>query len=393
MISSLGHYSFEKFSTDIATSLAQGVCCIVFLPTSINASEFESNLSSTFERDFNRKITTVNAELINGESPFQRLKTLLSSDGEVKYLEQLVTYKEMPDAVIVSKFEELSLLQQKQWLDALKRWAMTTKSCGEQRSLLMAMSKIPHHLEMFPEKDVRLQYYWYSGPSALEIRLMLRQNNGQIEAEDQWREYVIPSLSGSDKDLALALLDVVLQPKEAIIAKLRDYALQKGWNKEAIRKAISQWKPNRLRAFPDKNLQIWSEGLLSYTPEYGEELHSSVLALLDRENEINHRLWRGQSSLILPMIDYIRFRVAEFFKERYPNHMRQFESDDGYIDLGQLKRAIDQLPPASGERQQWHSAIFLAHQIRNQFAHYHPVTFEDFHKIRHRYLHLRKMAN
>jgi hypothetical protein len=390
---SLSHYSLDKLNTDIASSLAQGVCCIVFLPAGLNIYEFESTLSSCSAKEFNFEVKSVSAELTNGESPFLRLKEHLSIDEDAKYLEQLVTSKAMPDTVIVSKFDDISPQQQKQWLEALSRWAMTAKSIGGQKSLLIAMSKIPYNLEMFPVKDIRLQYYWWPGPSALEIMLMLRQNSDQIEAEDQWREYVIPSLSGSDKELALTLLDVVLQPQEVIIEKLRNYALEKGWNKEEIQKAISHWKPNRLRAFPDGNLQLWSKGLLSYTPEYGEELHSSVLALFERENEISHRLWRGQSSLILPMIDYIRFRVAEIIKNYYPNHMRQYESDDGYIDLGQLKRAIDQLPSTSSEKQQWHSVIFLAHKIRNNFAHYHPVTFEDFQKIRPKYLHLRKMAN
>jgi hypothetical protein len=390
----MGGYSLEKLMATIADNLVQGVCCVVFLPRSLSSLEFERIFTSFFEAEFHRKLSVSNALLSNGQTPFLRLMEHLINGGSIKYLEHLVTSEGMPDTVFITNFESCSLEEQKQWLSVLSRWASAAKSSGSRKALLVAISKIPDDIAIFPQKEVRIQYHWWPGLSALEIRLLLRQMSDQLEAEEQWRESLIPSLSGSDKDLAFYLGDVILQSTEIIIQKLKEYGLQKGWNQKDIQKALKEWKPGRLGNFFDlsnSNLQLWSNGLLTYTPEYGEEIHSSALAILERENEIIHRLWRGQASLVLPIIDYIRLKIAQILQKNYPNILNQsIKSDGAYFELGELKYAFDQIPLSSLEKTSWGGVVNLAHKIRNTLAHYRLIDLSDFQKLLRGYVHLRK---
>lgn len=62
---------------------------------------------------------------------------------------------------------------------------------------------------------------------------------------------------------------------------------------------------------------LWAHGALSWTLEFGLELHTAAMAVLGRDEEVKHRLWRGQAELLLPLIDHMRLMVCTDLAHSY----------------------------------------------------------------------------
>jgi hypothetical protein len=114
--------------------------------------------------------------------------------------------------------------------------------------------------------------------------------------------------------------------------------------------------------------------------------------MLDEQDEIEHRLWRGQVTLLLPMVDSIRFALCERWTARFgddwPSRWQPplaeeeakavkhtpYASGWGHIKSLLLDRSIYELDRERTSLRQ----VSHAHYVRNSLAHYRPVTFQDF---------------
>jgi hypothetical protein len=118
-----------------------------------------------------------------------------------------------------------------------------------------------------------------------------------------------------------------------------------------------------------------------YTPEYGEEIHSAIVAVQGDNREITHRLWRGQAALLLPLIDRTRMILCEQLSASYgdawPSLVQNPESGL-CAELGAIEVALTTVLTWNSERDRWLRVVKLARHIRNNLAHYEPISYEDF---------------
>jgi hypothetical protein len=232
----------------------------------------------------------------------------------------------------------------------------------------------------------------------LELRLLCRGADIQADAITQWREHLLPALAGDDVALAASLWDSLSLGTCAIKQQLRLFARQRGWTVESLRDwgaegiASTQFhnsgKP-QLRP-PEAVRALWAHGALSYTPEQGLELHTAAVALLEREEDLQHRLWRGQANLLLPLIDGLRLRLCAHLTRRYgsdwpirwdkPNSSEELEAvinTPFACQWGYLRHLLRQCSAFRLERVSL-PLVERSHRMRNELSHYRPIDFIDF---------------
>ena len=108
-----------------------------------------------------------------------------------------------------------------------------------------------------------------------------------------------------------------------------------------------------------------------------------MLALDKKDPEINHRLWRAQAALLLPMVDDIRRRVCNYFCATLGDDWAYIDKEllSSPVELGKLKTYFDKLPDNSWEKRQWGNGINQTWMIRNDLAHYTPISYNAFYEL------------
>lgn len=321
-----------------------------------------------------------------GDTPFDVLQCLLTNSTSYSYLEKLVGDSQLPAAILVSHFESRSPKDIQNWLQALKRWAEACRNSGAKNSLLLLLPLSMVTSEQLPPVDVRLKHsIWLGATSVLETRLLCRLVSEEVDAEAQWREYMLASLAGNDLGLAEYLWDTVLSDGLEIRNSLVSYADQRGWKINDIQPILHDWRPvppgRSLHSLPNgRGFRLLQRGWTVSTPEFGEELHSAVLAILDRPAEIDHRIWRAQAALLLPMVDDIRRRICDSLSVRFGPGWAVIDNEplESPIEMGKLKRYFENLSPQSWEKKQWGVGVNRAWEVRNYLAHYNPIPYAMF---------------
>ncbi|HMQ30836.1 MAG TPA: hypothetical protein PKD53_08910, partial [Chloroflexaceae bacterium] len=128
----------------------------------------------------------------------------------------------------------------------------------------------------------------------------------------RWRYHMLMGVAAGDT----ALLKM-MAPCEGRRAELLDclerYGALRGWTAAALRDAAGECgaaldgRPSvgQVRPGPEERA-LWAMGALVWTAEHGLELHPAALLLLNLHHELDHRLWRAQVSLLLPLLDRVR---------------------------------------------------------------------------------------
>jgi hypothetical protein len=178
--------------------------------------------------------------------------------------------------------------------------------------------------------------------------------------------------------------------------RLADYAQKRGWTVELLKLLGAEgwcqaWLVNSPPSRPDmQHIQLWGRGILSWTPEYGMELSSAALALMGRTDEIRHRLWRAQASILLPLLDGLRLRFCERFTRFYgPDWPVRWEQPQSYWEKievqenplacqwGHLEHLVKNCSGLRAEYR-WLHLIDTARVIRNRLSHYQTVEFRSY---------------
>lgn len=254
-----------------------------------------------------------------------------------------------------------------------------------------------------PATDTHLNVHWWWGlPTALELKLVCRMLNSNSDGPVcQWIEGILPALAGSDTKLADHLWDERDVTVEALLQRLSDYAAMQQWDKNKLRDAgieafeekiaFQNGKSALMRSKDAKKL--WSAGALYWTPEYGVQLNTAVLALMGKEKEIRHRLWRGQVEYLLPILDRVRLAVCErltaFYgpawpyqweKPKYEEDYEAVKKDPMACELGYLHYLLK----ACGKMKRDKNLLPLisrAKSVRNELAHYRPVEYWQYERL------------
>ena len=222
-------------------------------------------------------------------------------------------------------------------------------------------------------------------------------------ATGQWREYVIPGLVGSDVQLAEQMWQCVLGGTDQVMSALVEYweSLEQSDEEWSINDAIDRVSEfrgsyNLGEGLPENLRGLWALGGLIYTPEYGLEVHPAFLAQGGQRATVEHMLWRGQSELILPLVNEIRLKVCLDFTETYgsdwpvrwvPPFSEQEEEEARRSPLGTELGHVNYLLQSLGVRNRRHDLhgkrslgdlVLTARNLRNEIAHYNPVAVQDF---------------
>lgn len=309
---------------------------------------------------------------------------------------------QLPDVIILDGLAELDGARRADWLDFCARWAEAGKrhaQPGQAGTALCVLAPAAAALDCLPEPAAFVSVrWWWAIPSALEILMICRQENGCAgdDSEARWREMVWPALAGNDLRLVECLWDRPVPDVPALMTSLAAYAVERGWTCEEATVACELAAPGTLggsatagMAPPEAVRSAWARGLISWTPEYGLELHSAAAALLGQTGEIAHRLWRGQVALLLPAVDRLRRRICQELTDRHGHDWptRWFPPEDERdaaavradpiaCELGHLAALLRECAelrvPAS-----WGPVAMHLKWLRNELAHYRPIGYFD----------------
>ena len=403
--------SIQHFLGLLTEDLASRRSILVLLPTGVDSSEVWALLQTElWRREF--WVTEISLPDLPSDCPpvvalSESLGVSWPSDDTPRTVANLMATEDLPDVVQLDGLDELHEGTREAWLAFLARWREASHSLvdgGRVPTALCVITPAKAVLHRVPESDVRLALHWWWGfPSALEVRLLCRLANGTDSSATsaRWREHLLPALAGSDLSLARFLWDDLRADDETLIQRLRLFAEEQGWSV----RDLSEWGAERwggaknyagihqMSSPPVKLRPLWMHGALSWTLEYGLELHPAALALLDRQEELRHRLWRGQAELLLPLLDDLRLTVCgsltrahgrdwpvRWYQPASPIEEEEVEDNPlacGWGYLAWLLRKCSQL----GSERRLLSLVSQAHRIRNELAHYRPVAFRDFERL------------
>lgn len=312
---------------------------------------------------------------------------------------------DLPQIIHLKGFEELPEPDRKTWVKFVLDWTQTSKSLSDRNFDPPALSIFtpgPALPDRVPESDLHLSvHYWWGLPSALEIQILCRSENADSQCSPlhRWREHLVPAITGNDIALAEYLWDCLHLDCEQLLPLLQVFGEQRGWTPDLLQAwDIEDFLPTLTGIHsphlpPSRWHQLWAHRVLNWTPEYGPELHAAALALLGRAEDLQHRLWRGQTNLALPLIDDIRISICRHLSQQYgedwplrwcpPDIAEEadavrdspFACQWGHLvhlfrNCGSLRRERPLLQPAE-----------LTREIRNTLAHYRPITLRDFERL------------
>lgn len=382
---------------NLTEELAQRRSLIILLPKPVDENEISEHIwRELIRRDLWVEEISV-AEWEYDQDPLLALLNCLNWPGEAGETSALGG---LPQVLLLSGLDQLPTPQVRSVLEAIRWWAGKSHA-GELPMAAVALLVISRWTSSFPGipgEDVRLAVFWWWGiPTALEMQILCRWANGTRPQDlvSRWRENVLPAICGNDWKLGEFLWDKVHLEGQALIAALRQYANERGWTKELLDELSlgillnnhNDYASISSPAASQEYLPLWSEGLLQWTPEYGVEVHSAALAALGREDDIYHRVWRGQVNWILPMVDRIRLHMVNCISERlgpdWPLRWDRPPDDGEYealtkncfsIQWGYLYQCLSKIRQLSFFRH-WVPLAREAQTIRNHLAHYRPVDF------------------
>ena len=328
------------------------------------------------------------------------------SPRTLRTVQNLLCCGDLPDVLYVHRIGSRLT-----WTEFIESWAREYRklwnSGNTAMPVLCVIAKLRDFDFVLPEPTPGLKFHWWWGfPSMLDIRLACRTASEQYDINPdiaRWREYVLPGLVSSDVQLGEHMWDSVLGDADRIIGDLAEYwdRLEDTEVSDTIDEAIAVVKADREaygvgQELPQHLRRLWASGGLVYTQEYGLEIHPGLLAHRGRRSSVEHMLWRGQSELLLPVVNEIRLKVCQDLTATYGGDWPvrwvppYFEADIEEVNrspLGTELSHINYLLQKLGARNYRHDLyqkrflgdlVLFAKTVRNEIAHYNPVSCQDF---------------
>lgn len=322
------------------------------------------------------------------------LETILKAqqimlDGKPN-MQKLVEANALPDVLLITDLEYAGEAQQRAWFDWLREWAEKAQARsgrGQQTAghllVLPATASLQAHL---PATNVFLRiWHWSDCLSSLELRLLchMRPNTQHDILAWRWREYILPELSSLDAELANSLWEVVGDNQcssQKLLEMLKQYGRDQNWKEEEVCALPDEKSLSRVGVLNREQNYWYMRGWLYRTPEYGWELHSALHALRGDERRIAFRFWRGQSYLLLPLLDQIRRHLIEVYgsylgpgwhlggRPSYWPADKPFEEYD--VEWTWLA--------SQTQDKEMRQIAKNCRELRNQIAHYKPVMLRDY---------------
>ena len=294
------------------------------------------------------------------------------------------------------------------WILFIKMWAdIAHRFSDSGRSLpafFLVMPATASALSAF-KSDVSLSVECFTAcPSSLDLRLLCRhilKPSKRSKLAPLWLEHILSEVSGNDVEIACELADRIWDIA-SIDEGLREYAIRKKWDSEIVKKVkeiLDRYEGKRKTVtdnageIPPNLWEYWASGLACWTFEHGWKLHSAALQIIGLEREVQHRVWRGQASLLLPLVDELRLRLCQRISEESAHEWPLSPA----VSLSEWEREMLQEDPLSCQlgrlecllkydRNLFKHSTYVPlvsrlRQVRNQLAHNKCVTFADFEDV------------
>ena len=395
----------------ILDDLRSGRSVLGLLPEGVDPSLLRSDLLNGLEH-WDLRIHEVFVPQLDAQISAAALGQTLGIDWGVstapRTVENLLRRADLPEILFLDGFDELAEEDRVQWLRFVVQWAevcQSRHSTDEEGAkilpalcLLAQASKVPPPP---PATNVLLAVHvWWGIPTTLEMRLLCQLASAQDSTPlSRWKEYVIPAIAGSDLCLGDYLWVQAYSTGAELADVLRAFAQERGWTKAELETLSMEGLPRegtpRLEGWPLPSplYQVWARGMVHWTLDHGLERHSAVLAQLDRQAALDHRLWRGQAGLLLPQIDEARLALCAHLNQRYgqdwPYKWQEPELDPDRravrdtpfaCQWGHLESLLRNCPNLERERR-WSRLASWSRQIRNDLAHYRPISLNDYERF------------
>jgi hypothetical protein len=314
----------------------------------------------------------------------------------------------LPAVIAVRGISSLPREQAHIWVDFFRAWAIqahataSTSSSPQKPPCLWGTWTPCSPQDVLPENETWFRVRpWWSLLSLLDIRLICRLTEGvgqtQTSIKTTWREALLPYLAGPDLDLANHLWPILENPKDEIYQSLIMLATKRGWTANKLEKwglvtFLKSWQRSS-RSFIQMPKQIektlWLHGVIYQMPDYGLQVSAVALAVLEKWDNLDHSLWRGQASLLLPIIDEHRVSICHELTERYGSNWvlswskpitseaaEELKKSPLAAEWGHLESAILR-SPYRDEQHRLRNIRFLR-GIRNKLAHYRPISYKEY---------------
>ena len=382
--------------------LRAGRSVLGLLPEGVDSSLLRSVLWDDLEH-LHLHIQEVAIADLDAQMPVAALGQAMGVDWGAptagRTVRNLLKQADLPEVLFLEGFDELAEEGGVQWLRFMERWARECQG-GDYADtsppalcLLAEAAKVPHPL---PSTNVLLSIHvWRGIPTTAEMRLLCQVVGEQDTTPlSRWKEHTIPSIAGSDLELVDYLWEEDYCDGGELVAVLQAFAERRGWNQDELHRLpweatywTDDWplSPHLYRA--------WAQGLVHWTPEHGVERHSAVLALLDQQEALDHRLWRGQAAFLLAQTNQIRLALCAHLNEAYgpawPYKWQKPETDIECQEVqstpfacqwGHLKSLLQNCAELHGERR-WYSLVECSWRIRTALAHYRSISLNEYEKF------------
>lgn len=404
--------SVAGFIDHVVSDIANRRNVIVLLPSGVDPDRVKSRLREIlWQREF--YIGEIHLEELDPEFNQSKINpVLLLSDTfrirwpdnhEARTLTNLFKCADFPEVIFFSGLHKMNEEVQHEWFEFIRYWAVQCqriRSSGEDPPVLCIILEGESSLPFIPNSDVNLAVHWWWGfPSILEIQLLCRllTDSDTWNSATMWREYIIPSITGSDISLIEYLWDHWEVTLDELFQMLICFSQERGWNNDLIRSCDTLILPtysekilNGHKSPPKRMQKSWANGLVSYSVEQGIEIHTAALAVLGDRNSIQHRIWRAQSKIVLPLLDSYRLAICELFTNYcgpdWPTRWDQPNNDEDLaavrespyaVSWGYIEHLLDHIHQPA-RFQYLLPLVTLGRSLRNKIAHYQPISFTDF---------------
>lgn len=404
--------SVQRFLDRLIEDLSSERSLFVLLPTGVSLRHFGDYLRAELaRREFSFQELSLAAPG-DDQPPLSALSENLDihwpAEDTPRTIENLLRTQQLPEIVILEDLDQASKAACRNWGSFLAQWARVCQSWIDDRIYAPALCLLGTATSLLPEipesSNVYLAVHWWWGfPSALEMHTLCRWSSpvDAIIERNRWRECMLSSIAGGDFLLASELWDVARLDEASLPDVLCSVAAKRGWHRDTLlswgvdeRDASHYSTLFREALHPPKELRaLWAHGVVGQTAEYGIELNAVALAVLQRYDELNHRVWRGQAHLLFPLIDRIRLDLCNILTRRYGPDWPvrwirpQLEAEEKAVlqnpracQWGHLAYLLENQTPIDLESQ-WSSLAIAIRYIRNHMAHFKPISFHDFERV------------
>ncbi|HZR25177.1 MAG TPA: hypothetical protein VFA59_16395 [Vicinamibacterales bacterium] len=233
---------------------------------------------------------------------------------------------------------------------------------------------------------------WWGLVDARDVALLV---SAESAVPIEWSTALLASLAAGDLELAHHLTNSLATEKDLLLA-LSAFRRDE-WSGEVM-DASARWIREHGTYTgdttprydpPHDGLRLWAVGALQLFPDWGIEVHSAILQRLGKDHELRHRLWRGQVSVVLPALNALRLDLCTALSSRHGKKWPSYVAPDDRVDsdaaeadplncgFGHLEALLAKAPQLRNEKQ-WLGAVRRCRQVRNELAHYRPVSLEDY---------------